>query len=205
VFGGPRYVTAEKRASRRISAARNIVETLLGPAGGGAMSRSHGRAAGALSTVFAVVFADQFAKGASTHFRAAAVVPVRNPGMITGWSPVSVSALIAVSVVVLVIFVGIVGRWAVQLDISPLIPALVCGGLVAHTIDRIRFGAVRDFIATGWLIIDVGDLAVIAGLVALAAAFVLRVVQLRRSAQTVQVQLPRLRAVIVAREVRNAA
>jgi lipoprotein signal peptidase len=169
------------------------------------MGRSRARGVGAFSTVFAVVFADQYAKGAARHLRSAAVVPVRNPGMITGWNPVPVSALVVVSLVVLLAFVGIVGRWAVQLDISPLIPALVCGGLVAHTIDRIRFGAVRDFIATGWLIIDVGDLAVVAGLLALAAAFGLRMMQLRRSDRTVRVQRPRLRAVIVAHEARNAA
>jgi lipoprotein signal peptidase len=169
------------------------------------MSRSFARWAGASSTVVAVIVADQLAKTASPHLRSAAVVPVRNPGMITGWSPISVAGLVVVSVVVLLVFVGIVGRWAVQLDISPLIPALVCGGLVAHTIDRIRFGAVRDFIATRWLIIDVGDLAVVTGLVALTVAFVLRVMQLRGSAQTIHLQRPTLRAVVVDDSVRKAA
>jgi len=166
---------------------------------------AHPRIAGALATLFAVIVVDQYAKTIATHLRSAAVMPVRNPGMITGWSPISVSDMIVVSVVVLVGFVGIVGRWAVQLDISPLIPALVCGGLIAHTIDRIRFGAVRDFLATGWLIIDVGDLAIIAGLVALTLAFAWRVVQMHKSAQTIRLQLPNLRAVVVDHGVRKAA
>jgi len=169
------------------------------------MRLSRARWTGAVSTVAAVIVADQFAKAASPHLRSAAVVPVRNPGMITGWDPISVAGLVVVSVVVLLAFIGIVGRWAVQLDISPIIPALVCGGVVAHTIDRLRFGAVRDFIATGWLIIDVGDLAVVTGLVALTVAFMWRVMQLRGSAQTIQLQRPTLRAVIVEHGVRNAA
>jgi lipoprotein signal peptidase len=174
------------------------------------MSRLHARGAlprsgRALATVFAVIAVDQYAKGLAPHLRSAVVVPVRNPGMITGWSPVSVSGLIVVSVLVLLGFVGIVGRWAVQLDISPVIPALVCGGLVAHTIDRIRFGAVRDFLATRWLIVDVGDLAIIAGLVALTAAFAWRVLLMHKSAQTIRLQLPSLRAVVVDHGVRKAA
>ena len=122
---------------------------------------------------------------------------MRNPGMVTGWSPISVSVLIVMSVAVLLGFLGIIGRWAVQLDISPMIPALVAGGLVAHTIDRIRFGAVRDFLATGWLIIDVGDLAIVTGLVALMVAFAWRVNDLRKSSQRIELELPTLRAVVV--------
>lgn len=166
---------------------------------------AHLRSAGTFATVLAVVVVDQYLKGIATHLHSGAVVPVRNPGLITGWSPVSAASLIVVSVVVLLGFVGIVGRWAVQLDISPLIPALICGGLVAHTIDRIRFGAVRDFLATGWLIVDVGDLAIVAGLVALIAAFAWRVVQMHRAAQTIRLQLPNLRAVVVNHRVREAA
>jgi lipoprotein signal peptidase len=161
------------------------------------MHRVFARWGGAAAVMIAVVALDQCAKVAATHVRSAEVIPARNPGMITGWSPVSVSVLIVMSVAVLLGFVGIVGRWAVQLDISPMIPALVIGGLVAHTIDRVRFGAVRDFLATGWLIIDVGDLAVVTGLVALVVAFGWRVKDLRKSSQRIELELPTLRAVVV--------
>jgi lipoprotein signal peptidase len=161
------------------------------------MMRARARRIGVVTTVTAVVALDQIAKVAAPHLRSTTIVAARNPGIITGWSPVSVSVLILASVVVLVAFLGIVGRWAVQLDISPLMPALVCGGFIAHTIDRIRFGAVRDFLATGWLIIDVGDLAIIVGLGGLVVAFALRLGDLRRSSQTIGLQLPSLRAVIV--------
>ena len=161
------------------------------------MRRGFARWGGAAATVIAVVVLDQCAKAAATHVRSAEVIPARNPGMITGWSPVSVSVLIVLSVAVLLGFIGIVGRWAVQIDISPIIPALVTGGLMAHTIDRIRFGAVRDFLATGWLIIDVGDLAVVTGLLALVVAFAWRVNDIRKSSQRIELELPTLRAVVV--------
>ncbi|MDQ1433976.1 MAG: hypothetical protein QOF59_792, partial [Actinomycetota bacterium] len=140
---------------------------------------------GALSVVTAVICADQLTKVFVPHNHWSIVEPARNPGVITGWSPVSLSVLILVSVVVLIGFVAVVGRWAVQLDISPAIPALVVGGLLAHTIDRIRFGAVRDFLATGWLIVDVADLAVLAGLGALLVAFAVRLTYLRKSSRTI--------------------
>jgi hypothetical protein len=133
------------------------------------------------------------------------VNPARNPGFITGWTPLSVAVVIVVSALVLAAFLAVVGRWAVQIGISPVIPALIGAGMLAHSIDRLRFGAVRDFLATGVLIVDIGDLAVVAGLVALTVAFGLRVHQLRSASRTITLELPTLRAVIVDRELPRAA
>jgi hypothetical protein len=145
----------------------------------------------------AVVLADQATK--------TAVHPDRNPGFVTGWSPLSVALVIVASIVVLVAFIAVVGRWAVQIGIAPLYPALIGAGMLAHTIDRFRFGAVRDFLATGILIVDIGDLAVIAGLVGLVVAFGVRVWQLRSTSRTITLELPTLRAVIVERDLPRAA
>jgi hypothetical protein len=93
----------------------------------------------------------------------------------------------------------------VQIGISPLIPALVAAGMAAHTLDRIRFGAVRDFVRTGWLIIDVGDLAVMFGMIALTIALAVRLHRLRRASQSITLELPTLRAVVVATDLARAS
>jgi hypothetical protein len=156
----------------------------------------HWRAPG--TTVFVVVALDQALKMGVAR-------PDRNVGFLTGWSPVSAIAVIGLSVLVLVGFLAIVGRWAVQIGISPCIPAIVAAGMFAHTLDRLRFGGVRDFVSIGWLIVDLADFAVAAGLVALMAAFVRRMLILRRQSRTIVLEFPAFRAVVVDREVRRAA
>ena len=105
--------------------------------------------------------------------------------------------LIVATVVVLFCFLAVVGRLSVQIGISALIPAMISGGILAHVSDRALFGHVRDFIHTGWLIIDFADVAIVAGIVWLAVAFTLRLRALRRSSQTIVFEFPVLRAVIV--------
>src|SRR3954447_1117037 len=151
-----------------------------------------------------VIVVDQIAKAAVAGMHSAAIIPARNPGFITGWSPVSASVVIALTMVVLLGFIAVVGRWAVQIGIPPLIPTLVGAGMAAHAIDRIRFGSVRDFLSTGWLIIDVGDVAVVIGLIALGVAFAIRMGQLRRASQTITFERP-LRAVVVDVDLARAA
>jgi lipoprotein signal peptidase len=152
-----------------------------------------------------VVVLDQIAKATVVGMQSARIIPVRNPGFITGWSPVSASVVIVLTMLVLLGFMGVIGRWAVQIGIPPLIPTLVGAGMAAHAIDRIRFGSVRDFLSTGWLIIDVGDVAVILGLVTLGVAFAIRMRQLRRASQSITFELPTLRAVVVDSDLARAA
>jgi hypothetical protein len=149
-------------------------------------------------TVLAVVLLDQAVKISVKQ-------PARNPGFLTGWSPVSVMAVMVFSVLVLAGFLAVVGRWAVQIGISPCIPALIAAGMFAHTLDRLRFGAVRDFLAIGRVIVDIADFAVAAGLVALVVAFAHRMLVLRRQCRTIVLERPAFRAVVVDREVGRAA
>jgi lipoprotein signal peptidase len=153
-----------------------------------------------LAVALAVALADQGAKAVVPHLDASAVVPMRNPGFLTGWAPIPAPAVAIVSVVMLGVFVALVGRWSSHIGLSPCIPAVIAGGMGAHALDRVVFGAVRDFIATPWLVIDVADVAIFVGMIALVLALVHRVRHLRRESCAVVLQLRTMRATIVNRQ-----
>ena len=152
-----------------------------------------------MSVALTIVFADQVAKATVAQADTGSFKPVHNTGFVTGWSPVSTWAVALISVAVLVGFLAIVGRWAVQIGVPAVIPALIGGGMAAHTLDRLRFGGVRDFIPAHGLIWDLADLSVIVGFVLLCAAFVERGWALRRAGQTVKLEMPTLKATVVPR------
>ena len=58
-------------------------------------------------------------------------------------------------------------------------PAFIVGGMVGNLLDRIRFGAVRDFLVTPWAIINFADIAVAAGILGVAISLAARVPPLR--------------------------
>jgi len=141
-----------------------------------------------LFVTMTVVLVDQVTKIAATHDPSSIVLPVRNPayalGIVSGPAPV----LIIGSVVVLGAFVVMVDALASRFEISVYLPALVAGGMVGNTLDRIRLGSVRDFLVTPWAIINIADIAVAAGIVGviftLAARVPRRRVQLASSGGT---------------------
>jgi lipoprotein signal peptidase len=45
------------------------------------------------------------------------------------------------------------------------IPALVVGGALSNLLDRLLLGAVRDFLAIAHIVINLADLAVLAGVI----------------------------------------
>ena len=112
-----------------------------------------------------VVLVDQVTKAVAAHGRSGLVLPARNPayalGIVGGPTPV----LIIGSVVVLCAFLAMADGLASRFEISTLMPALVAGGMVGNTLDRMRFGSVRDFLVTPWVIINVADVAVAAGII----------------------------------------
>ena len=59
---------------------------------------------------------------------------------------------------------------AMRFGISIVMPALVAGGTIGNTLDRIRLGSVRDFVVTPWAIVNLADFAVAVGLVGLVIA-----------------------------------
>jgi signal peptidase II len=117
--------------------------------------------------VGAVVLDDQLTKAAATQAGLVAHNPAYALGVVGGPVPL----LIAGTVVVLAAFLAIVVPWALAIGVSPIGPALVVGGMLGNAVDRIRFGAARDFLVTPWAIVNVADLAVATGI----AAFVLTV------------------------------
>jgi len=137
---------------------------------------------GALTVTGGLVVLDQVSKVAAAQALNGIMTPPRNPDYafgIVGGSPV---VLIVVAISVLAAFVAIVGPIAARHGVSPGIPALIAGGTLSNTLDRIRIGAVRDFIVTPWAIINVADLCVFAGIVGLVIALSMRAFSVRRAA-----------------------
>ena len=140
---------------------------------------------GALTVTGGLVVLDQISKVAAAQALNGIMTPPRNPDYafgIIGGSPI---ALVIVAVAVLAAFVAIVGPLAARHGISPGIPALIAGGTLSNTLDRIRLGGVRDFIVTPWAIINVADLCVFAGIVGLVIALTMRAVTVERASQSV--------------------
>ncbi len=114
------------------------------------------------------VIADQATKLAATIIatghRSGAVVPVRNHEFSLGVAHASLP------VMVLAMAVGIVGLggYLLRATIRGQVPAwatgLLLGGAISNLADRALSGSVRDFLATPWVVLNLADLAVVAGL-----------------------------------------
>ncbi len=83
--------------------------------------------------------------------------------------------LILGTVLVLGVFAAVIIPIGYKVGLPAWIPGLVLGGALSNMIDRVRFGAVRDFISTRWAIINVADLCVVAGVLILPTLLAIRV------------------------------
>jgi Lipoprotein signal peptidase len=97
-----------------------------------------------------------------------------NPRYAFGVVGGSVPVLILGTVAVLAVFMVVIVPLAFRARLPAWIPGLVLGGALSNMIDRARFGAVRDFIATRWAIVNVADLFVASGVLILPALFAIR-------------------------------
>ena len=113
---------------------------------------------------------DQVAKAGAAH----ATTSAHNPDLAFGIAHGPPPVLVALSILVLGVFLAVVGRLAVHAGISPVLPALIAGGMLGNVLDRARFGAVRDFIHIPFAIINVADIAIMIGIVALGVALPMR-------------------------------
>jgi lipoprotein signal peptidase len=113
-----------------------------------------------------VVTDDQVTKALAQR----AGVVLHNPAYAFGIVGGSVPVLVLGMVVTLGLFVGTIGLFAVRIGVSPVYPALIVAGMIGNTLDRIRYGAARDFIRTPFAIVNVADLAVLIGVIAFTAA-----------------------------------
>jgi lipoprotein signal peptidase len=121
-----------------------------------------------------VVAIDQLAKTAAPHIHSGLIAPAGNPDYAFGAVGGSALALIVGSVVVLGVFLAVIGRLAGRVGISPALPALIAGGMLGNTLDRINFGSVRDFLVIPGGIVNLADVAVLVGVVALTVALAAR-------------------------------
>lgn len=135
------------------------------------------RSDGALKVVTVtagLVLLDQTSKFAAGHLLSGVVMLPRNPAFALGIGGGSPAMLALVTIAVLALALATVGPLTTRYGLSPGIPALIAAGMLSNTIDRIRLGAVRDFIVTPWAIINVADVCVMAGIVGLAFTLVRR-------------------------------
>jgi lipoprotein signal peptidase len=128
--------------------------------------------------VASVLVADQVTKAAA----AARGVVAANPSYALGLFGGPAAILIAVALLVLVAFLALVTYTARTLGVSPIITALITGGMLSNVLDRIRFGAARDFVTTPWVIVNLADIAVAVGLVGFVVTALWRVYNMRAHA-----------------------
>jgi lipoprotein signal peptidase len=125
-----------------------------------------------------VVAVDQGSKILAAHGGLGAL-PERNPAYAFGIVGGSAPMLILGAFAVLGAFLVIADLLAVRLGVSIVMPALVAGGTIGNTLDRIRLGSVRDFLVLPGAIVNFADVAVAAGIIGLALTLAARVPQLR--------------------------
>jgi signal peptidase II len=130
-----------------------------------------------------VLLIDQASKDVAVH--GSPLVP-RNPDYAFGLVGGSATALVLASFVVLGVFLLVAYQLVVRLEISPILPALVLGGTLGNVADRMQLGAVRDFVATPWAIVNVADIAVAAGVIGLTFMFTSRLPRMRKRYATVR-------------------
>ena len=130
-----------------------------------------------------VLLIDQGSKDVAVH--GAPLVP-RYPDYAFGFGGGSAAMLTIAAIGMLGLFLVVAYQLVARLQISPIMPALVAGGTLGNVVDRIRLGAVTDFVATPWAIVNVGDVAVAIGVLGLAFTFTARLPRLRGRYATVR-------------------
>ena len=116
----------------------------------------------------ATVIADQATKLAAYRTasgqRSGAVIPVRNHDFSLGIAHASLPVMVAL----MVFGIAALGAYLLRLTIRGQVPAwatgLFLGGAISNLADRVASGSVRDFIATPWIILNLADVAVAAGI-----------------------------------------
>jgi signal peptidase II len=127
-----------------------------------------------LATVVWAVVLDQGTKLWAMRATGKGVEVLHNPRYALGVLGGSVPAMVLGTVVVLALFAAVIVPLAYRFGLPAWIPGLVLGGALSNMVDRVRFGAVRDFITTGVAIVNVADLLVLAGVLMLPALLLLR-------------------------------
>jgi signal peptidase II len=112
-----------------------------------------------------VIVIDQLSKALGTWVGNTAVThPVTNDRFSLGLAGGSLSTMVLVTVAGIVLFGAYVTWQAVCGRLSAWVPGLLMGGALSNLLDRLVLGAVRDFMATPWVLWNLADLAVLLGI-----------------------------------------
>ncbi|MGZ4677147.1 MAG: signal peptidase II [Acidimicrobiia bacterium] len=127
-----------------------------------------------MATVVWAIVVDQGTKLWASNPGVSGVEIAHNPRYALGVMGASVPLMVVGTIAVLAVFGLVIVPMAYKVGLPAWIPGIVLGGALSNMIDRVRFGSVRDFITTGWAIINVADLFVIAGVLILPALLAIR-------------------------------
>lgn len=131
---------------------------------------------GRSAALFAVatVLVDQVSKAVATGLAAGhtsgAIVPLPNPELSLGLARASVPVTVVACALGIVAFGGYAVLAALDGRLRAWVPGFLVGGALSNLLDRVVVGAVRDFLATPWVIVNVADVAVVAGVLGFLAA-----------------------------------
>jgi signal peptidase II len=112
-----------------------------------------------------VVVLDQLTKAlASSVGDTALTHPATNPEFSLGLAGGSLPMMVLVTVAGIAAFGAYVIWQALRGRLAAWVPARLVGGAVSNLADRLAIGAVRDFVATPWVLWNIADLAVLVGI-----------------------------------------
>ncbi|MGZ4734107.1 MAG: signal peptidase II [Acidimicrobiia bacterium] len=98
------------------------------------------------------------------------IIPMRNHEFSLGIAGGPPFTTIVIAAVGISLAAALVIPPARRGELRPWIPACLIGGALANLIDRVAFGSVHDFLATPWVVFNLADMAVVAGLTGLLTA-----------------------------------
>jgi len=123
----------------------------------------------------ATVVADQLTKALATRVTlggsTGAIAPRPNNEFSLGLARASLSVTVVIATLGLATFGGYAAWAAVSGRLRPWVPGLLIGGALSNLIDRVTGGAVRDFLATPWIVFNLADIAVVAGILGFVAVY----------------------------------
>jgi lipoprotein signal peptidase len=93
--------------------------------------------------------------------------PVRNTQLTLGIGSGPPLLLAAIALMVTALFCGYLRPLALSGAIPAWIPGVLAGGAASNLVDRVLRGAIQDWLVTPWAVVNLADLAVVVGIVAL--------------------------------------
>ncbi len=102
---------------------------------------------------------------ASRGYGQGVILPIQNPDFSLGVASAGFPIMLAVSTLGILVFGGYTARAAARGVLPVWIPGLLIGGGLGNLADRLIFGAVHDWLDLGKVVVNLADLAVLAGVI----------------------------------------